>query len=106
MGVYIDFDPANGKEKHTETFTCPHHNTIHPLRDEHGRRLDVALCRRCRDHRGRPKPVCDKCVIIASSGKEMCVHAEKRLDDYEKAHRRAIDRQLSTQGLLKACGLG
>lgn len=106
MGAFIDYDPATGKEKHTETFTCPHHNTIHPLRDEQGRRIDVARCRRCRDARGQPKAVCDLCVQIEASGRNMCVHIEQRLDQYEKATKEAIERKLSRAGLLKACGLG
>lgn len=105
MGVFIDTDKASGKETHTETFTCPHHNTIHPLRDENGRRLDVALCRRCRNHRGQPKPVCDRCVMIETSGGNMCVPIEKRFDGYEKATRQAIDRQLSRHDLLRRFGL-
>lgn len=106
MGAYIDYDPATGRQKVTETFTCPHHNTIHPRYDDQGKRIDVAMCRKCM------RPVCDACVMIEAKGGNMCVHAERRIEEYERRERviranieRKVDADLRSAQLLRACGL-
>jgi hypothetical protein len=103
LGAYIDYDPATGRQKVTETFTCPHHNTIHPRYDEQGKRIDVAMCRKCM------RAVCDECVKVEASGGNMCVHVERRLEDYERGFRRLVDRNVDrgrrAAELLRACGL-
>lgn len=99
MGAYIDTDSASGKQKVTETFTCPHHNTIHPLYDDEGRKIAVAMCRKCM------RPVCDACVMLEAKGENMCIPIDVRLSKFEFAVARAIERQERTDSLLKACGL-
>jgi hypothetical protein len=93
MGARLIYDGSR-EVSCVETFTCPHHNTIHDRYTADGRKRDLPYCRKCM------RPVCELCVIIESRGGDMCVPYEKKLDRLE----RRLAAARAREGLLKACG--
>lgn len=84
MGFFGYYDPATGREYVVESFTCPHHNTVHKKLREEG-----FFCRKCY------RQMCSLCEAIESSGGTACKPFEAKLDVYEKK----LDAEVSRRGL-------
>ena len=83
MGFFGYYDPATGKEVVVESFTCPHHNTVHKkLRGE------GFFCRKCY------RQMCSLCEAIESKIGDACKPFEKKLDGYEKK----LDAEVARRG--------
>ena len=84
MGFFSLYDPASGREVVAETFTCPHHNTIHRKP-----RSDGFFCRKCM------RQQCSLCEAIEGRGGTACIPFEKKLDGYEKR----LDAEVARRGI-------
>lgn len=93
MGARLVYDGSQ-EVACVETFTCPHHNTVHDRYRSDGTKRALPYCRKCM------LPVCEVCVVIESRGGDMCIPFEKKLDRFEKRMQAAQQRE----ALLKACG--